>query len=435
MVERFMHLFLAVAIVAPFLCALAVAVSLVLAKHWLSESRVAGTIRLGLTVSVLASLGAIATYLGAFGSPIRGEIEYGNWLAVGDYAIPLTLLVDEGALVFSQLAGVLTLLVVRFSRTYLHKEPGFDRFFFLIGIFAAGTQLIAFAGALDLFFAGWELIGISSALFIGFFHERDEPVRSSVRAFATYRLCDMGLLIAIVTIHELLGSTKLSALDSAGSLPALESSAIAAFLLLAAMGKSAQLPFSGWLPRAMEGPTPSSALFYGAVSIHAGLYLLLRVSSVIEVAPFVAAFGVLVGVATALYASAVARIHTDAKGALAHATLAQIGLILAEISLGLTTLALVHLSCHAMLRVYQYLRTPNMIHDAHTAGHGHHHSGSGWLTKLAPRTSERVYAAALHRWRLDERIDAAVAPALGLARWLDRVDHRVRRSLSLDTRT
>ena len=435
MPERLMHLFLATAVLAPFASALCAAVGLVLAKRWLSESLVAGVIRAGLTASVIASIGAIATYLGVFGTPVRGEVEYGNWLLVGDYSIPLTLLVDQGALVFSLLASVLTLLVARFSRTYLHKEPGFDRFFFLMGIFAAGTQLVAFAGALDLFFAGWELIGISSALFIGFFHERDEPVRSSVRAFATYRLCDMGLLIAIVTIHELLGSTRLSALDAAGSLPEWQSSAIAGLLLLAAMGKSAQLPFSGWLPRAMEGPTPSSALFYGAVSIHAGLYLLLRVSSVIEVAPYVAAFGVCVGVATALYASAVARIHTDAKGALAHATLAQIGLILAEISLGLTTLALVHLSCHAMLRVYQYLRTPNMIHDAHSAGHGHHHSGPGWLAKLAPKTSERVYAAALHRWRLDERIDAVVAPAFGLARWLDAVDRNVRNSLSLDART
>lgn len=429
-----MHAFLATAIVAPFLGAVVAGIGLVLAKQWLAERTVARIIRTGLSVSVAASIGAILTYLGVLGTAVRGEVEFGNWLSVGDYAIPLTLLVDEGALVFSLLASVLTLLVARFSRTYLHKEPGFDRFFFLIGMFAAGTQLVAFAGALDLFFAGWELIGISSALFIGFFHERPEPVRSSVRAFATYRLCDMGLLIAIVTIHELLGSTRLSALDNAASLPAAESSAIAALLLLSAMGKSAQLPFSGWLPRAMEGPTPSSALFYGAVSIHAGLYLMLRVSSVIEVAPYVAAFGVFIGVLTALYASAVARVHTDAKGALAHATLAQIGLILAEISLGLTTLALVHLSCHALLRVYQYLRAPNMIHDAHSFGHGHHQRGPGLLGRIAPGLSERVYAAALHRWRLDERIDAAVAPALSLARVLDRFDHRVRSALSMDGR-
>lgn len=429
-----MHAFLATAIVAPFLGAVVAGIGLVLAKQWLAERTVARIIRTGLSVSVAASIGAILTYLGVLGTAVRGEVEFGNWLSVGDYAIPLTLLVDEGALVFSLLASVLTLLVARFSRTYLHKEPGFDRFFFLIGMFAAGTQLVAFAGALDLFFAGWELIGISSALFIGFFHERPEPVRSSVRAFATYRLCDMGLLIAIVTIHELLGSTRLPALDNAASLPAAESSAIAALLLLSAMGKSAQLPFSGWLPRAMEGPTPSSALFYGAVSIHAGLYLMLRVSSVIEVAPYVAAFGVFIGVLTALYASAVARVHTDAKGALAHATLAQIGLILAEISLGLTTLALVHLSCHALLRVYQYLRAPNMIHDAHSFGHGHHQRGPGLLGRIAPGLSERVYAAALHRWRLDERIDAAVAPALSLARVLDRFDHRVRSALSMDGR-
>lgn len=429
-----MHVFLATAIVAPFLGAVVAGIGLVLAKQWLAESTVARIIRTGLSVGVAASIGAILTYLGVLGTAVRGEVEFGNWLSVGDYAIPLTLLVDEGALVFSLLASVLTLLVARFSRTYLHKEPGFDRFFFLIGMFAAGTQLVAFAGALDLFFAGWELIGISSALFIGFFHERPEPVRSSVRAFATYRLCDMGLLIAIVTIHELLGSTRLSALDNAASLPAAESSAIAALLLLSAMGKSAQLPFSGWLPRAMEGPTPSSALFYGAVSIHAGLYLMLRVSSVIEVAPYVAAFGVFIGVLTALYASAVARVHTDAKGALAHATLAQIGLILAEISLGLTTLALVHLSCHALLRVYQYLRAPNMIHDAHSFGHGHHQRGPGLLGRIAPGLSERVYAAALHRWRLDERIDAAVAPALSLGRVLDRFDHRVRSALSMDGR-
>lgn len=430
-----MHVFLAVAIIAPFTGAVLAGIGLVLSRQWLAENTVARIIRVGLSVSVAASIGAILAYVGVLGTPVRGEVDFGNWLTVGDYAIPLTLLVDEGALVFSLLASVLTLLVARFSRTYLHKEPGFDRFFFLIGMFAAGTQLVAFAGALDLFFAGWELIGISSALFIGFFHERPEPVRSSVRAFATYRLCDMGLLIAIVTIHELLGSTKLSALDNAASLPAAESSAIAALLLLSAMGKSAQLPFSGWLPRAMEGPTPSSALFYGAVSIHAGLYLLLRVSAVIEVAPYVAAFGVFVGVLTALYAAAVARVHTDAKGALAHATLSQIGLILAEISLGLTTLALIHLSCHALLRVYQYLRAPNMIHDAHTFGHGHHHPGPGLLGRIAPKLSERVYAAALHRWRLDERIDAAVAPALSLARVLDRFDHRVRLALSVDGRS
>ena len=427
-----MRVALVVAILAPLACALAVGLLLMGRKRWMGEGQVAWTLKSGLIVSVIASLVASGCYTGLFGAPVRGDLDYGNWLEVGNYAVPAVLLVDGVALAFSLLAAALTALVARFSRTYLHKEAGFARFYVLLGLFAAGAQLVAFAGALDLFFAGWELIGISSALFIGFFHERDEPVRSSVRAFATYRLCDAGLLIAMVTTHELLGSTRFSALNNAGTLPALESAAIAALFLLSAMGKSAQLPFSGWLPRAMEGPTPSSALFYGAVSIHAGLYLMLRVSPVLDVAPVVAALGVLVGVGTALYAAAVARVHTDAKGALAHATLSQIGLILAEISLGLTTLALVHLVCHALLRAYQYLRAPNMIHDVHQHGHVEH--GPSVLARLSPALATRVYAAGVHRLRLDERIDRAVAPVLALARALDRVDARVRTVLSVDAR-
>ena len=117
-------------------------------------------------------------------------------------------------------------------------------------------------------------------------------MRSSVRAFATYRLSDAGLLIATVTTFELLGSARFSALDRRGRLPPAEATVLALLFLLSAMGKSAQLPFSGWLPRAMEGPTPSSALFYGAVSIHAGLFLLLRVWPVLEVSLVARAVGV-----------------------------------------------------------------------------------------------------------------------------------------------
>ncbi len=412
-----------IAICAPLLSALVIGVLLMGRARWMRESAVAGGVTASLFVSAAASFVASACHFGIPGIRVPGNIEYGDWLAVGDYSVPLVALVDGIALTFSLLAATLTALVARFSRTYLHKEAGFARFFVLLAMFAAGSQLVAFAGALDAFFAGWELIGLSSALFIGFFHERDEPVRSSVRAFATYRLCDVGLLIAMVTVHEVLGSTRFSALTASGSLPALESATIGALFLLSAMGKSAQLPFSGWLPRAMEGPTPSSALFYGAVSIHAGLYLMLRVSPVIAVAPVVAGIGVVVGVATAIYGAAMARVHTDAKGALAHATLSQIGLILAEICLGLTRLAIAHLVCHALLRAYQYLRAPNMIHDVHQ--HGHMDHGHMMFARIAPRLSERIYALAVHRLRLDEQIDRAIAPVLRLSRALARVDARL----------
>jgi NADH:ubiquinone oxidoreductase subunit 5 (subunit L)/multisubunit Na+/H+ antiporter MnhA subunit len=437
--DAFFRPVLVAALLAPLAASVTIGLLLVGRGEWLTESRVAQVIRTGLVISLVAALAAAANVVGLAGAPVTGEVDFGSWLAVGSYEIPLVLHVDILAASFSLLAAVLTALVGRFSRTYLHKEPGFARFYVLLGLFGAGTQMVAYAGALDLFFAGWELIGISSALFIGFFHEREMPARSSVRAFATYRLCDAGLLIAMVTTHELLGTTRISALANVGQLAPLAVIAIGALFLLSAMGKSAQLPFSGWLPRAMEGPTPSSALFYGAVSIHAGVYLLLRVSPVLRAAPLVAAAGVVVGVSTAIYAAMVARTHTDAKGALAHATLAQIGLIFAEVSLGWTQLALVHLVCHALLRAWQFLRAPNMIHDAHVFGHHAHHAPHAHPAPGAPlpgsleaagSVRERIFALALHRLRLDERIDAAVAPVLGLSRGLAATERRVRAALS-----
>lgn len=420
-----MHIALVVAILAPLLAAVLAGSELLLGARAPGERQVVFTLRAGLLTSLLASAALAAAHVGQWPAALAGEVDFGAWIAIGSYEIPAVFLVDDVAVAFSLLAATLTMLVARFSETYLHKDPGFLRFHILIGLFAAGTQLVAYAGALDLLFAGWEAIGIASTLFIGFFHERAEPVRSAVRAFVTYRLCDVGLLLAIVAIHEGLGSTRLSALVAADSLSAVAVTSIGLLLLLAACGKSAQLPVSSWLVRAMEGPTPSSALFYGGVSVHAGLYLLLRTSPVLAAAPLAAAVGVVVGLSTALYATLVARTHADAKGALAQATLAQIGLILAEICLGWTTLALAHLLGHAILRVWQYLRAPNMLHDAHH--HAHHGQGErgGLLARLLPpRVVRHIYLAQLHRFRLDDALDAMATPVTKLAQALWRLDRR-----------
>ena len=162
----------------------------------------------------------------------------------------------------------------------------------------------------------------------------------------------------------------------------------------------------------------------------AGLFLLLRVWPVLEVSVVARTVGVAVGLSTALYAAIVVRTHTDAKGALAHATLAQVGLNLVEICLGWITLALVHLVCHALLRLGQYLKAPSAIHDSHRLGH--HHTPPWWLERRAPALAARIYAASLHRLRLDDGIDRAFAPVLAFARVLDGIDRRVRGTLSLD---
>ncbi len=405
-----------VTIATPGACAVLVGLYTLLTGRTPPERATAGLIRLSLLASLV---GAVLVALTTTG---RQEIDFGPWIHLGSYEVPIVFVIDTVSVSFSLLAAALTGLVARFSSTYLHKERGFLRFFVLLGLFCTGTQLVSYAGALDLMFLGWEMVGISSMLFIGFFHERQEPVRSSVRAFSIYRLCDAGFLFAIVVAHELLGSTRLSALPGAAALSATQATLFALLFLLAAIGKSAQLPFSGWLPRALEGPTPSSALFYGGVSIHLGLFLLLRVWPVMDVAPVAKGVGVAIGLATALYASAVTRTCSDAKGALAHATLAQVGLILAEISAGLTTLALVHLVGHAFLRVWQYLRAPNMIHDAHRTDV----ASNPQRDTPASGMGQALYVSGLFRLRLDERIDRAAAFVVAVGRGIDRADQKLR---------
>lgn len=427
MSEVALQMFLAAAILAPLVAVVVVGLGCLVGQRYPQESTAFRSVTLGLVTSLVASLLVLVETLAATG---MREVEFGTWLRLGDYVIPLVALVDGLSVSISVFAAFLTALVARFSRTYMHKEAGFVRFYLLLGLFATGTQLVALAGALELFFAGWELIGIASAFFIGFFHERAEPVRSSIAAFATYRFADAGLLVATVTTFELLGSARFSAFADVGSLPAAEITVLALLFLLSAMAKSAQLPFSGWLPRAMEGPTPSSALFYGAVSIHAGLFLLLRVWPVLEHSPVARTVGVVVGLATGIYAAFMARVQADAKGTLAHATLAQVGLILAEICVGWTRLALVHLVCHAFLRLFQYLKAPNTIHDTHRVGHGSH--TIGLLERVWPSLAAPLYGAALHRLRLDEWMARVFEPVLVLARAIDRGDRWLRSMVSLE---
>lgn len=409
---------LVVAVTSSALAAIGLGLWVLATGRTPQERTTFGVIGAGLLASLTAS---IVVAVGAVGAVGVREVDFGPWIRIVGYEVPLVFLVDKVAVAFALLASGLTALVARFSFTYLHKERGFLRFYVLLGLFGAGTQLISYAGGLDLMFLGWELVGLSSALFIGFFHDRVEPVRSSLRAFVTYRVCDAGFLFGIVATHELIGSTRLSALHASTlstTLTPTAATGLALLFLLAAFGKSAQLPFSGWLPRAMEGPTPSSALFYGGVSVHAGLFLLLRVWPVLDLAPVAEVTGVVVGLATAIYATLVARTCTDAKGTLAHATLAQVGLILGEISLGWTTLALAHLVGHALLRVWQYLRAPNVIHDAHRTDVAAHAvpSSLAAMPRPAPTLSSRWFALALFRMRIDERLDLVVDAVVVVAR-------------------
>jgi NADH:ubiquinone oxidoreductase subunit 5 (subunit L)/multisubunit Na+/H+ antiporter MnhA subunit len=263
------------------------------------------------------------------------------------------------------------------------------------------------AGSIDVLFAGWEFIGISSALLIGFFHERTNAVRAALRAFTTYRICDIGLLVAGVVIHRAVGSGDFERLfvgswpHASCLVPPATATAVSLLLVFAALGKGAQVPFSNWLPKAMEGPTPSSAIFYGALSIHAGAYVLLRCEALLDAAPLARAALVVVGIGTALHASLVGRVQTDLKGMLAYASMTQSGLIFAEIGLGLRVVALVHIVSHAILRSLQILRSPSALHDRHEleAALGGPPGAGGWsLERLLPAAAQRtLYRISLER--------------------------------------
>jgi NAD(P)H-quinone oxidoreductase subunit 5 len=198
-------------------------------------------------------------------------------------------------------------------------------------------------------------------------------------------------------------------------------------LLAAAAGKSALVPFSGWLPRAMEGPTPSSAVFYGALSVHLGAFLLLRFSPMIEGSILLSGFIVALGLITALYAYLVGSVQTDIKSALSFASLSQVGIIVAEIGLGFRYVALVHLLGHACLRTLQFLRAPTLLHDYHTLENaiGEHLPRAGAPWRGIKRHHVWLYRFALERGYLDSMLlNGVVVPFIGFFRGCDALERR-----------
>jgi NAD(P)H-quinone oxidoreductase subunit 5 len=364
----------------------------------------------------------------------RVVVDLGEWFRVGHYAFRLSLLADRLSLPFAAFAFALCGVVGSFSHRYLHREPGYNRFFTNLALFATGIALVVLAGSIEVVFAGWELVGATSALLVAFFHERPLPVRNGLRALGVYRVTDVGLVAAAALVHHALGTGAFDALvgsepwpGGATPLAGATATAVALCLGLSAMGKCAQVPFSGWLPRAMEGPTPSSAIFYGALSVHAGAYLLLRTGPLLDAAPLAAGALVAVGSVTALHATLVGRVQSDVKSALAYASLTQVGIILVEIGLGLRWVALVHILGHGSVRSLQFLRAPSLLHDMHrveNAVGGHlAHTGLHFERWIPERVQVWLYRLALERAYLDGLLDAfVVAPWLGLFRRLDALE-------------
>jgi len=385
--------------------------------------------RVTFTCTSLAGLVAGGLYVFRGGAPLR--VPLGHWFAVGDpdgghYGFDVAVLIDGVSLVYLSLTAILCGTVGAFSLRYMQTERGAGRFLQLLMLFASSLSLLTVAESLDLLFVGWELVGMTSALLIAFYRDRPEPVQHGLLAFAIYRVCDGALLTALVVLHHATGSSSLPTETVLGG--AASATLFGMLILVASLGKSAQWPFSSWLPRAMEGPTPSSAIFYGALSIHAGAYLLLRTAPLWESSSAVGAAVVAVGLVSAVLGSLVGRAQTDAKSSLAYAAIVQVGLIYVEIGLGLHRVALVHVAGHATLRTLEFLRAPSLIaeHQVLEAQLGNSAPRTGLLYErlLPKKVRESLYVFALERGY----VDALVARLLGSARRivsaLDRFDER-----------
>lgn len=424
-----LELLMLVGIGAPALVLAALGVASLLDRPL--QERWTGRIAAG---SMTVSFAAITTALIVYVTARRGTllVSYGSWSTTYEGGIAIEFLLDGMSLAFAALVAAIAGVVAAFSNRYLHREPGYNRYFVLFAMFVTGMLLVALAGNVEVLFAGWELVGLSSALLVGFFHERTAPVANALRVFSVYRISDAAMLSAAVLLHHLAGSGSLSLLFGGGLVPgatALSTAAattIAVLLVVAVAGKSALLPFSGWLPRAMEGPTPSSAVYYGSLSIHAGCFLLLRAAPLLEQAAPARLLAGILGLTTALFSTLVTRVQSDVKSSLAYASLTQVGIIVVEISLGLYTIAFLHLAGHASFRLLQFLSAPNVLHDLHglesVAGE-RVPPGSRLGTMIPASVRRHLYLFALERGFLDAVIDRfIVEPFYGVARALDRFD-------------
>jgi len=358
--------------IMPMLGALWIAIS-----HALGNNRGEAGERLTTTIastSIFVSLILILVIdINALFAGAPGEVIIGEWLHSGNYQILFNFYLDSFALAFSTLIALISFLGIRFSINYLHREQGYQRFFMILSLFAGAMLLIVTSGNMLLTFVGWELAGISSYLLIAYNYDRSNAVNNATRVVITNRIGDAGFLMAIICSFWFMGNINwVSLYSEAGGVQALDSQNLGSLhsgliigsFLLAALVKSAQFPFSPWISRALEGPTPSSALFYGSLMVHAGIYLLIRLQPLLEHNHSMMVVIAILGVLTIIYGYFCGLVQTDIKSALIFSTTAHTGLMLLFIGLDWFTLAAWYLLLHASWRAFQFLHAPSLMHMA-----------------------------------------------------------------------
>lgn len=338
---------------------------------------------LGIALSFLLSCGALAT---ALEHPAAHLVSNFAWFDLGASALRLGWLLDPLTAFMCVMVTFVGLLIFIFSLGYMHDDANFTRFFCFLSLFAAAMLGLIVANSLLLFFICWELVGLASYLLIGFWFERPAAAAAAKKAFITTRIGDLALLIGMVWLYHSTGSllffdgghgvlepaalSDLSAQLTVGGLAV--STAIGVLIFGGAMGKSGQFPLHVWLPDAMEGPTPVSALIHAATMVAAGVFLVARVYPLMQAdqlivnAPFHALTVVAaIGAITALLGAVIAVAQNDIKRVLAFSTVSQLGYMMLALGVGSWVAAIFHLLTHAFFKALLFLGAGSVIHASH----------------------------------------------------------------------
>ena len=313
----------------------------------------------------LSALLSIGVFLEVLGGKTQTVVTLYRWIGVGEFSVNVSALVDPLSSVMLLVVTVVSFLIFVYSNGYMEHDAGFYRFFAWLSLFVFAMLILVMADNYLLMFVGWEGVGLCSYLLIGFWFERPAPYYAAKKAFVMNRIGDWGYTIGIITIFLVFGSMNFvdvfKRLDES-ALPQGTLTLICIALFFGATGKSAQLPLYSWLPDAMEGPTPVSALIHAATMVTSGVYLVARSMPLFEVAgPSLQIVGI-VGAITAIFAATIALVQFDIKRVMAYSTVSQLGYMFLALGVGAPVAAIFHLATHAFFKALLFLGSGSVIH-------------------------------------------------------------------------
>ena len=350
---------------APLIIAAPLLMALVLLVAGKRIGKLAGPLAsAAVGVSFLASVLAFLRLIGIDHEDHASTLHLYDWIAVGDFRIGVDLLIDQlSGVMLLVVTGVGTLIHI-YSIGYMHDDPRYSRFFAYLNLFVAFMLVLVLAENLLLMFVGWEGVGLCSYLLIGFWFEKHSAANAAKKAFVVNRIGDFSFLLGVFLLVASVGTLSIEGINSEAGAMGTGLATIAALLLFGgATGKSAQIPLYVWLPDAMEGPTPVSALIHAATMVTAGVYMVARMSPLFEASGGAALMVVgIIGAATALWAAIMACFEYDIKKVLAYSTISQLGYMFLALGVGAYSVGIFHLVTHAFFKALMFLGAGAVMH-------------------------------------------------------------------------